>query len=53
MLCDADVQAYVLSGLDIPTTYDLFDVKISRWPFQKLSGFDPEIHDVRERKDNS
>jgi hypothetical protein len=40
-----DLQAYVLSGKDFPTSYATFDAKIPKTTFKKLSAFDPEIYD--------
>ncbi|KAM0279922.1 hypothetical protein ACHAO9_011439 [Fusarium lateritium] len=42
-----DVQAYVLSGKDLPGNPGVFDGRIPRSAFRKLSGFDPEVqHEI-------
>ncbi|KAM0231963.1 hypothetical protein ACHAP5_010896 [Fusarium lateritium] len=42
-----DVQAYVLSGKDLPGNPGVFERRIPRSTFQKLSGFDPEVqHEI-------
>ncbi|KIL85162.1 hypothetical protein FAVG1_11591 [Fusarium avenaceum] len=39
-----DLQAYVLSGKEFPTSYPAFDAKIPKSTFKKLSEFDSDIY---------
>ncbi|TGO07897.1 hypothetical protein BTUL_0239g00070 [Botrytis tulipae] len=39
-----DLQAYVLSGKELPTSYAKFDAKITKTAFKKLTEFDTEIY---------
>ncbi|TEY30974.1 hypothetical protein BOTCAL_0832g00010 [Botryotinia calthae] len=42
-----DLQAYVLSGKELPTSYAKFDAKITKTAFKKLTAFDTEIYTRR------
>lgn len=42
-----DLQAYVLSGKELPTSNSSFDEKIPKSTFRKLTEFDNDIYDVR------